>query len=197
MLEHEKLPLYNEQGQVADPRVAEEMAYTEKPYREDEFGPILRYFRTVKSGERLAEKIGELVHNMDNAKIMRLDESESRKFFPQGAGTGIKFHIDGDEIAMFFQDSEFSPNATFRDLIKIGESVAARIVVNGQELDSVGAGKLFKLFKPLVRREEDTENVALAERGRYIKRRTQEVRRQQKEARARDRARAEDILKKL
>lgn len=54
---NENPAIYNEEGKVKDPKIAEEMAYTEKPFREQKrwgiFGPSKD---TIKKGEELAEK---------------------------------------------------------------------------------------------------------------------------------------------
>jgi len=64
-----KEPLYNQEGRVDNPDIAQEMAETEKPYRESEFKGVKKIFFSKERGEKIAEDVGEFLNKTNNPEI--------------------------------------------------------------------------------------------------------------------------------
>ena len=81
-----------------NPKIAEEMAYAEKPYKEGTLRGIKKFLSNEKTGERLAEKVGELLHNLGSPELIRDHESS-----PYGNDIyETKFSVEGDEVVIRF-----------------------------------------------------------------------------------------------
>lgn len=141
------LLLFNKDGQVNNKKIAEFMAYAEKPYQE---GTKRGLFKGgVKKGEKLAENIGEIIETFENFNVEERKggirvERQGRKGFDL-SGRFINIESNGHKLEIgFYMGSKFI------DYDKIPVMRYTIVKIDGEKLEDNQKKRIFKKFKSLI-----------------------------------------------
>ena len=149
--------IYDEKGMVKDPKIANEMADAEKPYREKRFGIFNPSKKTIQEGERIAEELAEyqrrdLIHNVASSLEYLLGKLGTQN----GTVVSLGYYQNQQENVPWY---EMSLDVTDKISIKFSGTAwksfiydVISIEINGvkvgiNELDSNVLGILYEVLK--------------------------------------------------
>jgi glutaredoxin len=139
----------NENGQINNPEIAEKMAYTEKPFRENKrkFGPLnlKPSKKQIAEGEKKAEDVGESLYKkleIENKTESSVEEFSTERTEKENAELfNFTFKVDGHEITL---------PSIFLNSRKIIISREDQVTLDGEKMSSSDRSQIMDKYNDFI-----------------------------------------------